>query len=250
MKLLKLSLIMLISASQVLASSDSLYVKGLSLYEEGKYELALERWNQVVESGYEAAELYYNMGNAAFRSNSIGYAALYYKKALKLDPSLKDAENNLEFLSRYKSDAFEEVPEFFIRTWVTKAVHAMPERVWSMMALTGFILTITFILLYIFTRGIRLKKISFFVSLAGLLFTIFTLSSALASHHEIIHPESGIILSPSVIVRSTPSETGTELFILHEGTSVKVNEEVTGWHNIRIVDGREGWIRTDDFGTI
>ena len=163
---------------------------------------------------------------------------------------MKDAENNLEFLSRYKSDAFEEVPEFFIRTWLAKAVNALPERIWSMMALLGFVVTMTFILLYIFTRGIRLKKISFFASLAGLVFTIFTLSSALASHHEIIHPESGIILSPSVIVRSTPSETGTELFILHEGTSVKVNEEVTGWHNIRIIDGREGWIRTDDFGTI
>ena len=87
MKLQKLSLIMLLSASQVLASSDSLYIKALSLYEEGKFELALENWNHVLESGYEAAELYYNMGNAAFRSNSIGYAALYYEKALKLDPS-------------------------------------------------------------------------------------------------------------------------------------------------------------------
>ena len=241
---------MLLSASQILASSDSLYTDALSLYEQGNFETALESWQRVVESGFESPELYYNMGNAAFRSNSIGHAVLYYEKALKLDPSMNDAENNLEFLSRYKSDSFEEVPEFFLRIWFSKAVHALPERAWSIMALTGFVLTLAFLLLYIFTRGLTLKKTSFFASLAGLLFTVFTLSSALASHHEIVHPESGIILSPSVLVRSTPSETGTELFILHEGTRVKVNEEVTGWHNIRIIDGREGWIRTDDFGTI
>jgi len=250
MKILKLSIIMLLSASQILASSDSLYTDALSLYEQGNFETALESWQRVVESGFESPELYYNMGNAAFRSNSIGHAVLYYEKALKLDPSMNDAENNLEFLSRYKSDAFEEVPEFFLRTWFSKAVHALPEHAWSIMALAGFVFTLAFLLLYIFTRGLTLKKTSFFASLAGLLFTVFTLSSALASHHEIIHPESGIILSPSVLVRSTPSETGTELFILHEGTRVKVNEEVTGWHNIRIIDGREGWIRTDDFGTI
>ncbi|MDX2429943.1 MAG: hypothetical protein QNK35_03355 [Bacteroides sp.] len=250
MKILKLSIILILSASQLFASTDSLYNRAVALYEEGKFEEALGHWNEIVGLGYESPELYYDMGNAAFRSNSIGYAALYYEKALKLDPSMHDAANNLDFLSRYTSDAFEEVPEFFIRTWISSAVNALPEHVWSIMALAGFLFTLIFLLLYIFTRGLALKKTGFFATLVGLIFTIFTLSSALTSYHEIIHPESGIILAPSVIVKSTPSETGTELFILHEGTRVKVNEEVTGWHNIRIIDGREGWIKTDDFGTI
>lgn len=250
MKLNLLSIILLLIGIQLFASTDSLYQGAVSLYEEGQYEAALESWHGVIESGFESPELYYNMGNAAFRSNSIGYAALYYEKALKLDPGMEDAENNLEFLSRYTSDAFEEVPEFFLSTWIKGAVSALPEQVWSLMALMGFIFTLTFLLFYIFTRGLALKKISFFASLAGLVFTIFTLSSALSSFREIKDPESGIIISPSVIVKSSPSETGTELFILHEGTKVKVNEEVTGWHNIRIIDGREGWIRTDDFGII
>ncbi len=250
MKYLKLSIILFLSASPLFASSDSLFTQAVALYEKGEYEAALKSWQKIVESGHESPELYYNMGNAAFRSNSIGYAALYFEKTLKLDPAYSDATHNLEFLSRYKSDAFEEVPEFFIRTWVSAAVHALPERAWSIMALACFLFTLGFLLLYIFTRGLTLKKIGFFASLAGLIFTIFTLSSAVATHRVIVRPESGIILSPSVLVKSTPSETGTELFILHEGTRIKVNEEVTEWHNIRILDGREGWIRTDDFGTI
>ena len=116
MKEALLSIILIFAVGQLYASTDSLYQKSVELYEEGRYELALESWQQIVDSGFEAAELYYNMGNAAFRSNSIGYAALYYEKALKLDPTLRDAANNLEFLARYKSDAFEEVPEFFLRS--------------------------------------------------------------------------------------------------------------------------------------
>lgn len=250
MKILKLSIILILSTGQLFASSDSLYNRAIALYEEGKFETALKSWQEIVDSGFESPELYYNMGNASFRSNSIGYAALYYEKALKLEPTHRDAANNLEFLSRYKSDAFEEVPEFFLRTWRSKAVHALPEHTWSILAFACFLFTLAFLLLYIFTRGLRLKKTGFFAALTGLILTIFTVSSALTSHHVIIQPESGIILSPSVVVKSTPSETGTELFILHEGTKLKVNEEVTGWHNIRIIDGREGWIRTGDFGTI
>lgn len=250
MKILKLTIILILSTSWLFAAGDSLFIHGVALYEEGRYESALENWQIIVESGYESPELYYNMGNAAFRSNSIGYAALYYEKALKLDPAHEDAAHNLEFLSRYKSDTFEEVPEFFIRTWISAAVQSLPERTWSIMALSGFLFTLIFLLLYLFTRGLTLKKIGFFASLLGLLFTIFALSSAVSSHNVIIHPESGIILAPSVLVKSTPSETGTELFILHEGSRIKVNEQVTGWHNIRIIDGREGWIRTDEFGTI
>ena len=154
MKILKLSIILILSASPLFASSDTLYNNGIGLYEDGQFEAALESWQGIIDGGFESPDLYYNMGNAAFRSNSIGYAALYYEKALKLDPTHGDAAFNLEFLSRYKSDAFEEVPEFFLRTWISKAVHAMPERTWSIMALAGFLFTLGFLLLYIFTRGL------------------------------------------------------------------------------------------------
>jgi len=53
-----------------------------------------------------------------------------------------------------------------------------------------------------------------------------------------------------VVVRSSPSDTGTELFILHEGTKVRVKEEISGWRNILVVDGREGWIGSADFESI
>jgi len=232
------------------ANPDSLFQAASKLYQEGKYEMALEKYGEIILSGYESADLYYNMGNAAYRSNSIGYAILYFEKTLKLDPSHEDAANNLEFASRYRVDTFEEVPELFIQTWIRSFFQMLPERSWSILALILFILIISTVLIYIFSRKLFLKKLGFYVALIALFLFILSFTGALKRHRSIVNPDSAIILSPSVVVRSTPSESGTELFILHEGTRVKINEGVTGWQNIRVIDGREGWITSDDFGSI
>ena len=98
---------------------DSIYNIANSLYQQGQYEQALEQYNAVILSGKESADLYYNMGNAAYRSNSIGHAILYYEKALKLEPAHEDAIHNLDFVSRYRLDTFEEVPVLFLGTWIS-----------------------------------------------------------------------------------------------------------------------------------
>ena len=250
MKRASLILLMCMLFRVVSASPDSLFLKANGLYQDGKYELALEQYKQVIEFGLESADLYYNMGNAAYRSNSIGYAILYYEKALKLDPSHEDASNNLEFASRYRVDTFEEVPELFISTWMRVLLMKFSERTWSMASLVLFLLITMAILIFIFSRRHVLKKIGFFTALIGIVWFIATFSAAITRHKSIIHPDAAIISAPSVIVRSSPSDTGTELFILHEGTKVKVNEGVSGWQNIRVIDGREGWIATTDFESI
>jgi len=229
---------------------DSLFHMGNALYEEGKYEEALGIYNQVVQDGKESAGLYYNMGNAAYRSNSIGYAILYYEKALKLEPSHEDAVNNLEFVSRYRLDTFEEVPQLFLGVWIRGFVHLLRERTWSILAMLFFLILLTGIVIYLFARRIALKKAGFVSGLVALLLFGLSFSSAASRHREIINPDAGIILAPSVVVRSSPSESGTELFILHEGTKVEVSEEVSGWQNIKVIDGREGWILVDEFDSI
>ena len=232
------------------ASPDSLFQSANSLYQEGKYELALEKYGEIILMGYESADLYYNMGNAAYRANSIGYAILYFEKALKLDPGHEDAANNLEFASRYRVDTFEEVPELFIRSWTRAFFLLLSERAWSLLALILFTVIISSILIYVYSRKLLLKKLGFFVAIVAVFLFFLSFTGALKRHRSITKPESAIILTPSVVVRSSPSESGTELFILHEGTRVRINESVTGWQNIRVIDGREGWITTDDFGSI
>lgn len=250
MKRVYLILFAVLCLSKVSANTDSLYQRANELYQEGEYELALNAYREILTSGYESPGLYYNMGNASFRSNSIGYAILYYEKVLKLDPSHEDAKHNLEFVSRYRVDAFEPVPELFLRNWIRVLVQALPERSWSLLAMLLFGVLLAGVLVYLFSHKLNFKKAGFLTAVLGLLLFLVALTAAISSHKKVITPDEGIILAPSVIVRSSPSDSGTELFVLHEGTKIKVNEEVAGWQNIRIMDGREGWIGTSDFGSI
>lgn len=230
--------------------TDTLFQQANSRYEEGAYEEALVIYQEVIERGMESALLYYNMGNAAYRSNSIGYAVLYYEKALKLDPTMDNAEHNLEFVSRYRPDKFEEVPRFFLGEWINGFVHTLPEQTWSILAMLFFVLLLAGFLVFLFSGHLAVRKTGFIAALTGLFFFVISFTSALSRHSEIVTPDEGVILAPSVVVRSSPSETGTELFILHEGTKIEVNEEVSDWQNIRVIDGREGWIGAGDFETI
>jgi hypothetical protein len=233
-----------------LTDTDSLFNAGNQLYENEAYEAALEAYHAVILGGKESADLYYNMGNAAFRSNSIGHAVLYYEKALKMDPSHEDAAHNLDFVSRYRADAFEEVPVLFLTAWVRGFVQLFPEHTWSILSMIFFLLVLSGIILFLYSRSVFVKKLAFISALTAILFFSVSLSSAISRHRDIVNPDTGIILVPSVVVRSSPSESGTELFILHEGTKIEVNEEVGAWQNIRLVDGREGWIMKGDFQTI
>jgi hypothetical protein len=229
---------------------DSLFLAANNLYEKGDYEPALEAYHAIILNGFESADLYYNMGNAAYRSNSIGHAILYYEKAIKLDPSHEDAIHNLDYVSRYRQDTFEGVPELFFRSWIKGFIQMMPEKTWSILSLILFMVILAGLVVYLFSRHMAVKKFGFITGIVAVVLFVIALSSSISRYRKMIHPDSGIVLVPSVVVRSSPSESGTELFVLHEGTKIKVSEKVDGWQNIKVKDGREGWIMTSDFATI
>ncbi len=231
------------------ASTDpgALFSRASDLYQQEHYEEALDLYRHVIEAGFESPDLYYNMGNAAFRSNNIGYSILYYEKALKLDPYHHNARHNLEFVSRYRVDAFDEVPELFHRAWIQSLVNSLSENTWSLISIILFLLIAISIVIYLFSRRLSMKKTGFFAALVMVIFFTVSLSCAISRYRGIAQPAAAVITAPSVVVRSTPSQSGTELFILHEGTKVEVNENVAGWQNIRVIDGREGWITTGAF---
>ena len=116
-----LTLLLFVIAGGCLAQSESCKIwfeEGNAAYNEGLYEQALEKYNQVVEFGLESASLYYNMGNAYYKAKDYPHAILYYEKALKLDPSNEDIHTNLEIANLAIVDKIEPIPQSFpVRWW-------------------------------------------------------------------------------------------------------------------------------------
>lgn len=90
--------------------------------------------------------------------------------------------------------------------------------------------------------------------ITGIIFLVFVIvSNVFASQQkdELMNRNQAIILSPSVTVRSTPSESGTSLFILHEGHKVEIKDNsMREWKEIRLEDGKVGWVPTSTIEVI
>ncbi len=96
------------------ADVNSQMQKANELYKNNQYQLAIDEYNKIISQGYEGASLYYNLGNAHYRLGNVGFAILYYEKALKLSPSDEDAKHNLAIAKLNIKDKVDELPQFFI----------------------------------------------------------------------------------------------------------------------------------------
>lgn len=224
--------------------ADSLFTQANQLYQDEKYEEAIDRYLDILDSGFESAELYFNTGNAYFRSNKLGKARLFYERAKLLDPNDEDIQTNLAYTESLLTDRFEQVPQLFLKRWIKSLLNFLGSNGWLMVSLLFFVLFLVSALFYIFIPSVRVKKAGFF---SGIVFFLITVATFLFSNRQYQYqkdPGAAIVMEGSLVVKSAPRESGKDLFILHEGTKVWMESDLGNWMEIRITDGRQGWVRT------
>jgi len=231
--------------------ADSLWNKANKAYADGMWTEALEAWHAIDEAGLQSPELYYNIGNAWYKSESYAKAILYYERALKLDPSYSDARYNLEVAKAFVQDDIEPVPEFVLKTWWRNFCYVTDSTTWSIVALLLFALTLAMVLLFLLAPRSAGKKVGFFTGIAALILTLVALDFSLVQKRDYFKTDKAVVMKPVAPVKSSPSaDSSSDLFILHEGTKVQILDNVAEWTNIELADGRQGWIRTESIEII
>lgn len=249
-----LALMLLVPAGARAASqdgTDSLWESATAAYAEGDWEAAKEAWAAIDASGLESPELYYNLGNAFFKTSDYAHAILYYERALKLDPSYSDARFNLEFANEFIQDKIESVPEFFVKTWIRKTDYLLSSDAWTVMFFIFLALALAGILLYMLSGDGGKRRLGFFGFIAALVIAAVCLAFAASQKADYNKADSAIITTPVSSVKSSPgAESAKDLFMLHEGTKVRLMDSVGEWYNIELSDGRQGWIKSSDLEVI
>jgi len=229
---------------------ESKFRQGLDYFSAGNYEEALDVWTGLYKTGYRSAELNYNIGNAYFKMNDIPGAILFYERANLLKPADEDINYNLSITRTLVVDRFEEIPEIFFVRWYNFMALVFSSNTWAIISIASFVLSLLLLSLYFYSSKYRLKVLGFWVALLMLVFSLSALAMTIRNKNLVYDSRKAIIFAPVVNGKSSPDYSGTDLFLLHEGTKVSVEDEVGEWFEVRLSDGNKGWIPSNSLEII
>lgn len=216
--------------------------EGDSAYIRNDYASAIQIYENLLKKG-EAAEVYYNLGNSYYKAGDIAKAILNYERALLLEPGNADIRANLEIARSKAIDKVIPVPEVFFVSWTKSLINCLSVDAWAKLGIVFFILLLVSLSLFFFSKQVMGKKAGFIAGIVFLVLVILSNVFAARQKSELTERNEAIVLAPSVTVRSTPSESGTSLFILHEGRKVEIKDNsMREWKEIRLEDGKVGWV--------
>jgi tetratricopeptide (TPR) repeat protein len=227
------------------ASIDSIFAKANQEYAEELYTNAIEDYHLILQFGYESPELYFNLGNAYYKTDDIPSAILYYEKAKKLKPNDEDILFNLNVANTRIVDKIEPVPELFLKIWWRSIYNIFSADIWAIISVAGFVIVIILLAFYLLSKNIAVRKIAFFTGLVLLFITMFTFLISYQKYNLLIYQKEAIVFTPTITVKSSPNQNSVDLFVIHEGSKVEILEKLGNWVEIKIASGSVGWLPSE-----
>lgn len=219
-------------------------------YEQGNYEEASQKYEMLVDAFKGAPDLYYGLGNAYYKQQNFAKAILNYERCLLRDPSNADAKTNLEMAQLNCVDKIESIQPIIFVTWSNALRDLMSADTWGRLSVLFFLLFLAGFGLYFFVRKLVIRKAGFYGAIVCVLLCAVCMFYTRAQAGVLTAKDKAIVMAPTVTVRSTPAESGTQLLIIHEGLKVRIRQELSGWSEIELSDGNVGWMPTNQLEVI
>jgi len=223
---------------------DELFMNANTLYKEGKYQEAIKLYKKIESSENVSSELYFNLGNSFSKLNKVASSIYNYEKAIQLNPSNEDAQNNLIIVKRLTLDRIEELPTSILQKINKNFLQVFSYNTWAgFSTMLSFLATILF-LFYYFSYTPSKKRLFFTTSILSFFALIITLIITYSQYNQSKKNVEAIIFAEKTEIKNAPTKDGNELFTLHEGTKVNVLDTVDDWKKIKLADGKTGWMLT------
>ena len=241
-----LVLILLSSVSTFVFSQQeeltSIFEDANRLFLEQKYDAAAARYESIINNGYESGELYYNLGNAYFKSGKIQFAILNYERARKLISNDDDLNVNLQLARLQLKDNVEAIPELFIYQWADALLTLFRLETMLNLMYGLFLLALGSFSYFLFARTYEQKRISLMSGILCSILLAFGITNFLIQSYRESNSEFAIVMTDIANIKSAPDSKGNDLFVIHAGLKVQVLDGVNTWKKIRLADGKVGWI--------
>lgn len=177
-------------------------------------------------------------------------ALLWYERALRLDPSNEDIKHNIAYANLQITDKIDELPEIFIVRWWNGLSQSMTATGWAVMAVVFGAVFALAVALMLVSRRRWLSVTSVVLALLSLLIAIFSLIFASQESKRYVRQPEAIVMQSVVNAKGTPDESGTTLFVIHEGLKVAITDRVGTWVEIKLSNGEKGWVEDSSIEVI
>ena len=225
--------------------ADTLWARANAAYSNGSYREAIALYETLLSEGVHSDKLYYNLGNSWFKQGRMGKAILNYNRALLLDPMDEDTQYNLAMANARIVDKIDAVPEFFLKGWLRDLGLLLSSNAWAVLGLVFLGLTFAAVILWLLSNTLTLRKVGFY---GGLLSLFFCLACTFYAHFQrtrLLYSPEAVVMNLVAPVKSSPGSGSKDIFVLHEGTKVRMLERLDGWTEIVLSDGNKGWITSN-----
>lgn len=228
------------------SQNETLFTEATKFYNEGAYVKAIENYTKIIESGEHSAALYYNLANAHYKLNHIAPSIYYYEKALLLSPDDPDIKNNLAFAQNMTIDVIEELPKPGFSKIINGIIGNYTYEQWAVTSIVFMFLFVIGYLIYYFSFTPLKKRIAFIGGFLFLALSVLSVVFAYSQYNLQTSKNPAIIFAKETAIMAEPNNRSAEVFKLHEGTKVNVEETIGDWKKIELSDGKEGWILSSD----
>jgi tetratricopeptide (TPR) repeat protein len=221
-----------------------------SAYIQEDYTQAIELYESILKNYGASYEIFYNLGNACYKAGKIAPAILNYERALLINPGDKDVRFNLAIARLRTVDKIEPIGEFLLVKWFRYIQNLFSVDTWAAIGIICFVLFIGCLILFFFSKWMRLKKAGFYIGIGLLFLVICSNIFAWNQKKALTDRREAIVFASTVTIKSSPDVSGTDLFVLHEGTKVHIKSTIGEWNEIELEDGNVGWIHQKDIEKI
>lgn len=225
--------------------NQALFDAANELYSNGDFIECIDAYERILQTRQESAEVYYNLGNSYFKTNQLSLSILNYERGLLLQPGDEDILYNLTIANELIIDKIEALPEFFLKTWYRSSRSLLSSNSWALTSLFSFLISCLMIVSFFLHRKKGIKRLLFPIVILGLILSILSLAMSIQQSRLITDRNTCIVFAETITIKSSPDDSGTNLFVLHEGLKLEITDRLTGWYEIKLADGNVGWITID-----
>ena len=221
---------------------DSLFINGTKELAKGNYSKSINNFESILSQGLNHRDLYYNLGNSYYRSGYYGQSIWAYEKGLELDPVDKDLSFNLSLANNHIKDRINIPEPFFILKGYRFLKNSLTfSQILSISSFFIFLAAGFYLMIRLFNFDFNNTPIQLFLFLSVISHLILS-----DKYFDNLDIKEGIIIQNEVAAFSGPFiRNDAVIFKIHEGIKVAIDSEKGDWLEISLLDGKKGWIKSN-----